>query len=252
MKTSINMTLQQVAQGRLSVKAAERILKKLAEKNLGFARVDLARARRVGLPEVIYCPGKNAAQIIAIMRTLAEAGQNILATRATPEQFTAVRQAHPQAQYHELARAITLSSGRRPLRRIGRVSIVCAGTSDIPVAEEAALAAQYLEAKVERIFDVGVAGLHRLLKHIKTLKSSRAIVVVAGMEGALPSVIGGLVDRPLIAVPSSIGYGAALQGIAALLAMLNSCVPGISVVNIDNGFGAGVAAGVINRQGGRS
>ncbi len=238
------------AQGRRPAHAAEQPRQSRAETNLGFARVDLGRAQRRGLPEVIYAPGKTAEQIAGIMSALAAAGQNVLATRATPEQFAIVRRTHPQAVYHALPRAITLAAAR-PRRLAGRIAVLCAGTSDIPVAEEAALTAECLGAGVARIYDVGVAGLHRLLKHLKTLRACRALVVVAGMEGALPSVVGGLVDRPIIAVPTSIGYGASLQGIAALLAMLNSCVPGITVVNIDNGFGAGVAAALIIRAGGK-
>ncbi|MBU4198428.1 MAG: nickel pincer cofactor biosynthesis protein LarB [Verrucomicrobia bacterium] len=248
MHSSITHILNQLAQGRLSAKAAAKRLEAMTEKNIGFARVDLDRAHRRGLPEVIYCPGKTADQITEIISALVAAGQNVLATRTSPEQFAVVRRTHPKAVYHELPKAITLEVTRRP-RRVGRIAVVCAGTSDIPVAEEAALTAECMGAAVERIYDVGVAGLHRVLKHVDFLKSSRAIVVVAGMEGALPSVIGGLVDRPIIAVPTSIGYGTGMNGVAALLAMLNSCVPGISVVNIDNGFGAGVAAGLINRQG---
>ena len=248
MHSSITQILKKVAQGRLSAKAAAKRLRAMPEKNLGFARVDLERAHRRGLPEVIYCPGKTADQIAKIIAALVAAGQNVLATRASPEQFAIVHRVYLKSVYHELPKAITLEVTRRP-RRVGRVAVVCAGTSDIPVAEEAALTAECMGAAVERIYDVGVAGLHRILKHVDFLKSSRAIVVVAGMEGALPSVIGGLVDCPIIAVPTSIGYGTGLQGIAALLAMLNSCVPGISVVNIDNGFGAGVAAGLINRRG---
>jgi len=248
MHTPIIKLLNQVAAGRLSAKAAAQRLEAMAENNLGFARVDLERVHRRGLPEVIYCPGKTADQITKIISALAAAGQNVLATRATPDQFAAVQRTHPQAVFHELARLITLNV-TGPVQRTGRIAVVCAGTSDIPVAEEAALTAEHMGAVVERVFDVGVAGLHRLLHHIKTLKNARAIVVVAGMEGALPSVVGGLVDRPIIAVPTSIGYGTGLHGIAALLAMLNSCVPGVSVVNIDNGFGAGVAAGLINRLG---
>ncbi len=245
-QSSISDILDLVASGRLSPKSAAKRLKSMPEKNIGFARVDLERAHRRGLPEVIYSPGKTTTQITGIMSVLAAAGQNVLATRATPEQFAVIRRTHPQAVYHELPKAITLQVTKPP-RRVGRVAVICAGTSDIPVAEEAALTAECMGAAVERIYDVGVAGLHRLLKHIPSLKTAHALVVVAGMEGALPSVIGGLVDRPIIAVPTSIGYGTGMQGIAALLAMLNSCVPGISVVNIDNGFGAGVAAGLINR-----
>ena len=218
------------------------------EDNLGFARVDVERPLRCGLPEVIYCPGKTAEQVTRIVMSLKESGQDVLATRATPEQYEHVRKQVPEAQYHETARAITVDVVE-PRAPVGRVAVVCAGTSDLPVAEEAALTAERMGAAVERIFDVGVAGLHRLMNHVDALKSCRAVVVVAGMEGALPSVVGGLIDKPIIAVPTSVGYGTSMQGIAALLAMLNSCVPGISVVNIDNGFGAGVAATLINRTG---
>jgi pyridinium-3,5-biscarboxylic acid mononucleotide synthase len=218
----------------------------LSEHDLGFARVDMHRLRRCGLPEVIFCPGKPAAHVAAIAKAMVKAGQRVLATRATPDQFRAVRKALPKAVYHADARAITVGSARRA-RRAGLVCVVCAGTSDIPVAEEAALTAEFMHARVERIFDVGVAGLHRLMRHIDRIRAARVVVVVAGMEGALPSVIGGLIDKPIIAVPTSIGYGASFKGVAALLAMLNSCAPGITVVNIDNGFGAGVAAAMINR-----
>ncbi len=218
------------------------------EHDLGFARVDTDRINRCGIPEVIYCPGKTAHQIVEIMKSLHAAEQNVLATRAQPEQYAVVKKELPQAIYHESARAITMQVTDMPVLS-GLVAVVCAGTSDLPVADEAALTAEHMGAKVERIYDVGVAGLHRLMKHIDLLKSARAVIVVAGMEGALPSVIGGLIDKPIIAVPTSVGYGTSMNGIAALLAMLNSCVPGISVVNIDNGFGAGVAAALINRIG---
>lgn len=240
--------LERVARGKLSAGEAEKILGARAETNLGFARVDLDRQHRRGLPEVIYCPGKTAGQIIEIMSALIAQGQNVLATRATPEQYKAVLQTHAQAVYHELPKAITIQVTKPP-EPVGQVAVVCAGTSDIPVAEEAALTAELMAARVERVYDVGVAGLHRVVNHLKLLKRCRAIVVVAGMEGALPSVVGGLIDRPIVAVPTSIGYGVNFQGLAALLAMLNSCAPGVTVVNIDNGFGAGVAAALINRVG---
>ncbi len=216
------------------------------EVDLGFAKVDTQRLERRGLPEVIFCPGKTSDQIVKIVGALAKKKQNVLATRATQEQFKAVKASFPKAAYHESARAITLDSGKK-VRLSGLVAVVSAGTSDIPVAEEAALVAERMGAKVDRIYDVGVAGLHRLINHAGSLRKARAVVVVAGMEGALPSVVGGLIDRPIIAVPTSIGYGTSMKGIAALLAMLNTCVPGITVVNIDNGFGAGVAAAMINR-----
>jgi len=214
--------------------------------DLGFAKVDLERPSRCGHPEVIYCPGKTPRAIISIVRALIQAGQNVLATRATRSQYQAVRKVFPAAKYHVEARAITLDVAPS-LPQTGLVAVVCAGTSDIPVAEEAALTAERLGCKVQRFYDVGVAGLHRLLKYIEQIRAASAVIVVAGMEGALPSVVGGLVDKPVIAVPTSVGYGTSFQGLAALLAMLNSCVPGVVVVNIDNGFGAGVAAAMINR-----
>jgi len=214
---------------------------------LGFARLDLDRHRRCGVPEVIFCEGKTPAQVIRIVAVMKRAGHNVFGTRATPEFHAAVARAHPELVYHAAARAITLDVAPRP-RPCGRVAVVSAGTSDLPVAEEAAFTAARMGARVVRIHDVGVAGLHRLMGHLAVLKAARAVVVVAGMEGALPSVVGGLIDRPIIAVPTSVGYGMHLKGLAALLAMLNSCVPGITVVNVDNGFGAGVAAALINRM----
>ena len=216
------------------------------EHNLGFARLDLARHRRCGVPEVIYCAGKTSAQVRRIIVALTKAGHNVFGTRVTPDMFRALASAHPTLIYHEVARTITLDAKPLP-KPVGQVAVVCAGTSDLPVAEEAAFTAERMGAKVARIYDVGVAGLHRLMRHLPMLRKCNAIVAVAGMEGALPSVIGGLIDRPLIAVPTSVGYGMNLQGVATLLAMLNSCVPGVTVVNVDNGFGAGVAAAAINR-----
>ena len=215
--------------------------------DLHFAKPDYDRQKRRGMPEVIYGAGKTAAQIIAIMRALNEAGQNAFATRVTPEQAADVRADLPAAVYHDAARILTCDVVPLPERK-GKVAVLCAGTSDLPVAEEAALTAERLGASVERIFDVGVAGLHRLLSRMERFADARAIVVVAGMEGALPSVVGGLTDKPVIAVPTSVGYGASFHGLAALLGMLNSCAAGVTVVNIDNGFGAGVAASMINRQ----
>ncbi len=244
-KDKLRKLLQGVAAGETIVEEAMSQLNP-AEVDLGFARLDLDRKRRRGLPEVIFCPGKTSSQLVKIVGAMCAAGQDVLATRATPEQYAAVHDSFPKARYNETARAITVDVGARPAP-FGLVAIVCAGTSDLPVAEEAAITARHLSANVERIFDVGVAGLHRLMPHLPLLSRSRAIVVGAGMEGALPSVVAGLVDRPVIAVPTSVGYGSSLNGLAALLAMLNSCVPGVTVVNIDNGFGAGVAAGMINR-----
>ena len=237
--------LEQVATGDLSPGDAHRLLHD-GERDVGFACVDIDRAARRGLPEVIYCPGKTSAQILKIMQTMVEAGQNVLATRASREQYEFVAGTLTECHYHEAARIISIDVSELP-EKSGLVAVVCAGTSDLPVAEEAAITAERMGAEVARICDVGIAGLHRLMKHIDQLRNARAVIVVAGMEGALPSVVGGLLDRPVIAVPTSIGYGTSLNGIAALLAMLNSCVPGVTVVNIDNGFGAGVAAAMINR-----
>ena len=216
--------------------------------DLHFAKPDYDRPQRRGMPEVIYGAGKTAPQIAAIMRALNAAGQNAFATRVTPEQAAAVQAELPRAEYLETPRLLVCDVAPLPERK-GKVAVLCAGTSDLPVAEECALTAERLGAKVERIFDVGVAGLHRLLSRMERFADARAIVVVAGMEGALPSVVGGLTDKPVIAVPTSVGYGASFQGLAALLGMLNSCASGVTVVNIDNGFGAGVAAALINRQG---
>ena len=215
--------------------------------DLHFAKPDYDRQKRCGVPEVIYGAGKSAAQITAIMRAMNGAGQNAFATRVSAEQAAAVRAELPEAQYHEDARILTCDVAPLPEKR-GKVAVLCAGTSDLSVAEEAATTAERLGANVERVYDVGVAGLHRLLSRVERFADARAIVVVAGMEGALPSVVGGLTDKPVIAVPTSVGYGASFHGLAALLGMLNTCAAGVTVVNIDNGFGAGVAAALINRQ----
>jgi NCAIR mutase (PurE)-related protein len=217
-----------------------------AEADLGFARLDLDRQKRRGLPEVVYGAGKTPAQIIAIVKRLNAEGQNGCVTRVEPEVAVHLLAALAKSVYHEAARMLTCDVCPLPRRR-GCIAVVCAGTSDIPVAEEAALIAERMGSRVERIYDVGVAGLHRLVRRLDALRAARVLVVVAGMEGALPSVVAGLVDRPVIAVPTSVGYGANLGGISALLGMLTSCASGVTVVNIDNGFGAGVAAGMINR-----
>ncbi len=225
---------------------ARQTTKKNAEADLGFARLDLDRPRRRGMPEVVYGAGKTVAQMVAIVKALNAAGQNACVTRVAPEDGEALCRQLPGARYHATPRMLTLDVVPLPPRG-GRVAVVCAGTSDLPVAEEAALTAERLGARVTRIHDVGVAGLHRLLGQERRLKTARVLVVVAGMEGALPSVVAGLVDRPVIAVPTSVGYGVGTGGMAALLGMLTSCASGVTVVNIDNGFGAGVAAAMINR-----
>ncbi len=218
-----------------------------AEADLGFARLDLERQTRRGLPEIVYGAGKTVDQIAAIVQRLNAEGQNAGVTRVTPEMAKGLLDLLPKAVYHASARMLTRDV--RPLPRPrGHVAVVCAGTSDIPVAEEAALTAERMGSRVDRMYDVGVAGLHRLVRRLDALRAARVLVVVAGMEGALPSVVAGLVDRPVIAVPTSVGYGASLGGLAALLGMLTSCASGVTVVNIDNGFGAGVAAGMVNRQ----
>ncbi len=245
---SLEAILRAVSQGALPVDSARQQIERSRLAELEFARVDLDRHRRCGLPEVIYCPGKTADQIAAVIAALRRAGQNVLATRATADLFAAVKAAHPDAVYHAAARCITVDVVPPP-EPVGQVLVVTAGTSDQPVAEEAALTATRMGARVDRVYDAGVAGLHRLLRHADRLREARVLVVVAGMEGALPSVVGGLVDRPVIAVPTSVGYGMNLGGATALLAMLNSCAAGVTVVNVDNGFGAGVAAAMINRLG---
>ncbi len=243
---ALRKLLQQVRRGTLSAEDAVERLRHLPFEDLGFAKVDHHRALRAGAPEVVFGPGKTPQQLAAIFARLAQHGTNVLATRVTEEQFAAVRERLPKAEYHPLARAIALRQQRKKLGK-GKIVIVSAGTSDIPVAEEAVLTADVMGNDVEHIYDIGVAGLHRLLANRRALMDARVVVVVAGMEGALPSVIGGLVRVPVIAVPTSVGYGAAFQGLAALLGMLNSCASNVSVVNIDNGFGAGYVASIINR-----
>jgi NCAIR mutase (PurE)-related protein len=212
--------------------------------DLGFAKVDQHRALRTGVPEAIFCLGKSPEQVVAIASRLAEHHVNVLATRADAIVAAAATAAGLPNVYHAMARLLVVRPA--PTEGVGLVAVAAAGTSDLPVAEEAALTAEALGNRVERVYDCGVAGLHRLLAHYDTLAESNVIVAVAGMEGALPSVIGGLLDRPVIAVPTSVGYGASLGGLAALLAMLNSCAPGVSVVNIDNGYGAAHQASQIN------
>lgn len=215
--------------------------------DLGFAKIDHQRSQRCGWPEVIYGAGKTAEQLTAIFCSLRDRNSNdsILATRCAPEQYRYLSQQIPEAQYDSLARMIYLE---RPVGEKGCVAVLAAGTSDLPVAEEAALTARLMGAKVEKAYDVGVAGIHRLLAQQELLARAKAVVVVAGMEGALGSVVGGLTKAPVIAVPTSVGYGASLGGITALLAMVNSCAAGMAVVNIDNGFGGGYMAAVINNQ----
>lgn len=216
--------------------------------DIGFAQVDTGRERRIGFPEVIYGEGKTAEQIVGIFRKLMEHSDRVLATRVDPDKAAAVLGKLPDLTYHELPRALTWFKKTMLKVHSGYIAVVCAGTSDMPVAEEAAITAECMGSHVERVYDVGVSGIHRLFNRLEVLRGASAVVVVAGMEGALPSVVGGLVDKPVVAVPTSIGYGASFKGLAALLAMLNTCAPGVTVVNIDNGFGAGYSAGLINQN----
>ncbi|MCL5885220.1 MAG: nickel pincer cofactor biosynthesis protein LarB [Deltaproteobacteria bacterium] len=239
--------LQEVAAGKRTVEAAYERLRALPFETLDMAHVDHHREIRQGVPEVILGEGKTAAQIVAIARAMRRRRAAVLVTRLDPAKRRAVRKAFPRAVLSPEARCAVLRNGKPRESGKGTVLVVTAGTSDIPVAEEAAVTAEFLGNRVDRLFDVGVAGIHRLLMQKEALLSARVIVVVAGMEGALASVVGGLTDKPVIAVPTSVGYGASFGGVAALLGMLNSCSPTVAVVNIDNGFGAGVMASVINR-----
>jgi len=243
---SIEALLNEVREGRTGVDVAMDRLRDLPFEDLGFAKIDHHRALRTGMPEVIFAAGKTTAQVATIFTHMAQAGGNVLATRASREAFEAVLAIEPRAEYHELARAITLTQAAVAPGK-GTIAVVCAGTSDLPVAEEAVVTARILGNTVELISDVGVAGIHRLLAQKGALQSARVLIVCAGMEGALPTVVGGLVNAPVLAVPTSVGYGASFGGIAALLGMLNTCSPNVSVVNIDNGFGAACMASLINR-----
>jgi hypothetical protein len=244
-RLQIEALLKDVSVGQTTVDSALDRLKDLPFEDLGFAKVDHHRALRTGMPEVIFAAGKTTAQVAAIFERMAKAGGNVLATRASREAFEAVAAIEPAAIYHEAARAITLAQA--PVKPgVGTVAVVCAGTSDLPVAEEAAVTLRLMDNTTEVIADVGVAGIHRLLAQKESLQTARVLIVCAGMEGALPTVVAGLVNAPVIAVPTSVGYGASFGGVAALLGMLNTCAPNVSVVNIDNGFGAACIASLIN------
>lgn len=244
-RAQIEALLNEVRDGRTGVADALERLKNLPFEDLGFAKLDHHRALRTGMPEVIFAESKTAAQVAAIFERMAKAGGNVLATRASRGTYEAVLAKEPRAEFHETARAITLMQAE-PAAGKGTVGVVCAGTSDLPIAEEAAVTVRIMGNTVELVADVGVAGIHRLLAQQDTLKAARVLIVCAGMEGALPTVVGGLVHAPVIAVPTSVGYGASLGGVAALLGMLNTCSPNVSVVNIDNGFGAACIASLIN------
>ena len=246
----IEALLNEVREGRTAVNEALDRLRDLPFEDLGFAKLDHHRALRTGMPEVIFATGKTPAQVAQIFARMAQAGGNVLATRASREMFEAVRaleprDKEPRAEFHETARAIALAQAPTT-PGMGTIAVVCAGTSDLPVAEEAVVTARLMGNTVELIADVGVAGIHRLLAQKHGLQSARVLIVCAGMEGALPTVVGGLVNAPVLAVPTSIGYGASFGGVAALLGMLNTCSPNVSVGNIDNGFGAACIASLIN------
>jgi len=244
---SIRGVLEKFKAGEISLQAAMDELRDFPLKDLSFARLDTQREIRVGYPEIIYCAGKSQEQLRGIMEFMMAKNADILATRADESHFAAVRDLSPHFRYDPVSRTITLRRNSQAPLAEAYIAVVTAGTSDIPVAEEAAITAEVFGNTVERLFDVGVAGLHRLLTKLDVIRGARVIVAVAGMEGALPSVIGGLVQAPVIAVPTSVGYGASFHGLSALLAMLNSCSAGVAVVNIDNGFGAGYMASMINR-----
>jgi hypothetical protein len=246
-RTRLHDLLSRVQSGDISVERALDALKTLPFEDLGFARVDHHRALRKGFPEIVYGEGKTVPQIIEIAQRLTAQGDYALITRLSAQKALEVQTVLPALRYYSDGRLGALGDPPAPPAGQGEICIVSAGTADLPVAEEAAVTAEFMGNRVSRLYDVGVAGLHRLLENLEKLHAASVLIVVAGMEGALPSVIGGLVDRPVIAVPTSVGYGASFNGLAALLAMLNSCAAGVTVVNIDNGFGAAAAATLMNR-----
>jgi hypothetical protein len=247
-QNSLKELLGCLSKGETTVDECLERLKTLPFENLGFACIDHHRSLRRGVSEVIFGEGKEVSEITGIMKRMFENGDDILVTRLSTDKAEMVRKEFPDSTYHDRARVLTLIKNDIEITGKGKILVISAGTSDIPVAEEAAVTARFMGNEVDTLFDLGVSGLHRLLAHNERLMNASVIVVAAGMEGALPSVVGGLVDKPVIAVPTSIGYGASFQGVAALLGMLNSCASGVTVVNIDNGFGAGYAASVINRS----
>jgi len=247
-RATLSKILERYRQGKTDLATALNELKDFPSAHLGdFAQIDLHRELRTGHPEVIYCAGKTPQQVRSILERMLAGKSPILATRANAEHWEAAKTLSPTLAHDPISRTIVRRSKIAPKNAKKYIAVVAAGTSDLPVAEEAAITAEVFGNRVERVFDVGIAGLHRLFGRLEIIRNARCIVAVAGMEGALPSVLGGLVDRPIIAVPTSVGYGANFGGLSALLAMLNSCAPGVSVVNIDNGFGAGCAASTINR-----
>ena len=245
-ESDVHTLLSEFKQGKMSDSGLLEKLQELNVTDLGFAKLDHNRSLRQGFPEVVYCEGKSLRQAREILRVLAARHDNILGTRASRELYDLVREDLPDVVYHEEARLLVLERSPLPKDETHVVAVVAAGTSDFPVAEEAALTTELMGNRVTRVYDVGVAGIHRLLGKLDIIRKANVVVVVAGMEGALASVVGGLVDNPIIAVPTSVGYGANFHGLAALLGMLNSCSAGVAVVNIDNGFGAGRLASTIN------
>jgi len=246
-KNEIEILLKEVRDGKKNVEQALEILRDFPYSDLGFAKIDHHRELRTGYPEIVYCAGKSVGQVAEIFRLMAEKENNVIGTRANDEMFSAVEKILPDAIYYPVARIISVQKKKLKCPET-RIAVITAGTSDIPVAEEAAVTAELLGNNVLRIFDAGVAGIHRLVDKLPEIRRCRIIIVIAGMEGALASVVGGLVDIPVIAVPTSVGYGANFGGISALLAMLTSCSAGVTVVNIDNGFGAGFSASMINQM----
>lgn len=241
----VHELLLKVQNGEMDLNTAEEYLKKLPYEDLGFAKLDHHRALRSGFGEVVYCAGKTTEHLVKIFQSFSERRSNVLGTRASREQFEAVQAVLPEAVYEELSRTIYLQYNIPELK--GRIAVCTGGTSDIPVAEEAARTAEFFGCYVDRVYDVGVAGIHRLLSKVELIRKANCVVAIAGMEGALAGVVAGLVDKPVIAVPTSVGYGANMQGMSALLTMINSCAEGVAVVNIDNGFGAGYMSAQINR-----
>jgi NCAIR mutase (PurE)-related protein len=247
-RNKIQELLERVRSGKTGIDEAMLALRTLPYEDIGFAVTDSHRSLRTGYPEAVYCKGKTIDQITGIVEKLSQNHRTIIATKATEEIYEAVKKMHPAAAYHMKARLILIGE-TQAVGSANTILVITAGTSDIPVAEEAAVTAEVMGNRVERLFDVGVAGIHRLFDRVETLFAANVIIVAAGMDGALPSIIGGMVDKPVIAVPTSVGYGASFEGLSALLAMLNTCSPGVVAVNIDNGFGAGFFAGMINQGG---
>jgi len=244
-KKEIEEILKQFKSGQIEIKEVLEKLKHFPYDDLGFAKIDSQRQLRKGFPEVIFCQGKTLEQITKIAKRIKESRDKIVATRAAPEVYQEIKKIIPEVTYFKEARIVAVEEKKKVSSKF--ILVVSGGTADIPVAEEAAVIAELMGNRVERLYDVGVAGLHRLLTNSKKLLAANVLIVAAGMEGALPSVVGGLVDKPIIALPTSVGYGANFKGLSALLTMLNSCAPGIAVVNVDNGFGAGYIASLINQ-----